>query len=453
MEAVERAGFPVNRGNAVWWGGADVRQETFSGGETGFHADRAGLEAVLGAAAAQAGVAVLSPVTARSANQAPEGWRVRCQPSEGSAFDVRGAWIVDATGRHGLLARSEGRRPDRGTATLALVRRWHHPRGFPADHAGRTLIESYEEGWAWSVPVSDDVRCVAAMVDGGPGRRGEASVAALLERELARTCRIGPGLAGAAPAGEAWACPASLYTASRFGRPGLLLAGDAGSFIDPLSSFGVKKALSSGWLAAIVVHTALADPPMQAVAIDFFDRREAQVYRRYRGLSAEFFESAYAAYGTRYWEQRARAARRAGGTGSEPPAEPARPGRSAPDPLADPDRVGATIPEASVRRAHEAIRARPSLDAAAAASLRAVDRPAIQGHRIVLQEHLASDTCPEGMRWVRNVDLRCLVATAPGHREVPDAWAAYNGASTPVSLPDYLTALATAFAAGFLQHG
>jgi hypothetical protein len=45
-----------------------------------------------------------------------------------------------------------------------------------------------------------------------------------------------------------------------------------------------------------------------------------------------------------------------------------------------------------------------------------------------------------------------LVATAPGHREVPDAWAAYNSASPPVTLPDYLTALATAFAAGFLQH-
>ena len=34
-----------------------------------------------------------------------------------------------------------------------------------------------------------------------------------------------------------------------------LLAGDAGSFIDPLSSAGVKKALASAWLAAVAVST------------------------------------------------------------------------------------------------------------------------------------------------------------------------------------------------------
>ena len=102
-------------------------------------------------------------------------------------------------------------------------------------------------------------------------------MAEILDVELAKTCNIGPTRESAIPDGDAWACPASLYTASRFARPGLLLAGDAGSFIDPLSSFGVKKALSSGWLAGIVIHTSLVDAPMADTAVGFFDRREREV--------------------------------------------------------------------------------------------------------------------------------------------------------------------------------
>jgi hypothetical protein len=85
-------------------------------------------------------------------------------------------------------------------------------------------------------------------------------------------------------------------------------------------------------------------------------------------------------------------------------------------------------------------------------SLRAVERPGIEGHRVVMRPHLASDRLPAGLRYVRDVDLSALVEVAPAHELVPDGWAAYNGIAPPVTLPDYLTALATAFAAGLLEH-
>jgi hypothetical protein len=44
------------------------------------------------------------------------------------------------------------------------------------------------------------------------------------------------------------------------------------------------------------------------------------------------------------------------------------------------------------------------------------------------------------------------VDVAPRHAQVPDGWEAYNTGAAPVSLPDYLAALATAFAAGLLEH-
>jgi len=276
------------------------------------------------------------------------------------------------------------------------------------------------------------------MVDQRHAELPGSSVESMLDAELAKTRHVGPMRDAAMPEGEAWACPASLYTAARFGRPGLLLAGDAGSFIDPLSSFGVKKALTSGWLAGIVVHTALANPPMIDAAVRFFDRHERSVYKSYRRVSAMFFESAATAHGTPYWKTRAEAARVAGG----PPGSEG----------VDPDRVSSDVPEHAVRSAFETIRSRPSLVAKPGGSLRTLVRPGIVGHRIVLQEHLASDAYPEGMRYVRGVDLSRLVEVVPRHTEAPDGWASYNDVAPPVTLPDYLTALATAFAAGFLEH-
>jgi flavin-dependent dehydrogenase len=443
LEAVERACFFANRGNSVWWAAQELRREVFADDQTGFHTDRAGLEAVLATACASAGVTVLEGTTARSAEETPDGWEIHCEAasalgSDRGAFVLRAPWVIDATGRRGLIARTEGRKPDRDTTTLALIARWRRPGGWPADDAHDTLIESYEDGWAWSVPLDPEVRCFTAMVDQRHTDLSGADAGRMLEAELEKTSHVGATRTGAEPEGQAWACPASLYTSTRFGRSGLLLAGDAGSFIDPLSSFGVKKALSSGWLAGVVAHTALVAPTMADTAVEFFDRREAEVYRRYRAASVEFFGSAADAHGTPYWIERAEAARRFLGSG--------------PNQASDPDQLESEVPEAEVRHAFDELRSRPALMAVRGSTVRILERPAIRGERIALQPHVASSTLPEGVRYVRGVDLLHLLDVAPQYDQVPDGWAAYNGVAAPVTLPDYLTALATAFAAGLLEH-
>jgi flavin-dependent dehydrogenase len=76
-----------------------------------------------------------------------------------------------------------------------------------------------------------------------------------------------------------WGADASGYDASRYAGPGFLLVGDAASFIDPLSSFGVKKALASAWVAAVATHTSISRPAMSDDALRFHDRRERAVVR------------------------------------------------------------------------------------------------------------------------------------------------------------------------------
>lgn len=434
LGSVEAAGFHPNGGNTVWWAGDEPRVEPFADGAVGFHAERGELEEVLALAVELNGAHVETGATARSTVEDDDGWRVVCERAAGGTFELRAPWVIDATGRHGLLARTRGRVPDRSTTTLAILRRWRRVGGWPA-HTTHTLLESYRDGWAWSLPLSDEVRCFTVMVDQRSMELQGLAASDALSVELAKASRLFPMLAGADAVEEAWACPASLYTSRSFARPGLLLAGDAGSAIDPLSSYGVKKALSSGWLAAVAAHTALTDPGMAEAACAFHDAREREVYRSYRLLSAAFFEEAAAAYDHAFWEERAEAAHRAGGDAAGNGALPEE-----------------VVTEERVRAAHEVIRVRERLDAVPGRTLRTVRGPGIEGDRIEVTERLASDLVPGGMRFARGVDLIDLVAVAPEHPQVPDVWAAYNARGRPASLPDFLAALATAFAAGFLEH-
>jgi flavin-dependent dehydrogenase len=439
-DAVEAAGFEANLGNTVWWAGRPGRVEAFTAVERGVHVERRRLEDVLVRAAEAAGVRVYEGYAAREAREDAGGWTVACRAADGTALELRAPWIVDATGRRGFLARREGREPDPRTATLALLARFRMRGGWRDAEPGHTLVESWADGWAWSVPLDAEVRCFAAMVD----RQSVASSRdkrAAMRASLEQAPHLGGLAAAADPMGSVWACSASLYGSRRYARPGLLLAGDAGSFIDPLSSFGVKKAISSGWLAGVALHTALVDSPLASVALDFFDRREREVYSAYRRGSATFYREAAEVYGSEHWLRRAEAAREAGVDES-----------AAARYVDSEDSTVADLPEADVRRAYEGIRERARLQAIRGGTLRTFRGPAIDGHRIVLEDQLASDVCPRGARFARGVDLRRLVEEAPRHQDVPEVWAAYNRVAAPVSLPDFLAALAVAFAAGFLEH-
>lgn len=69
-----------------------------------------------------------------------------------------------------------------------------------------------------------------------------------------------------------WALPLSLHTWPLGGAPGLLVCGDAGSFVDPLSGEGIWQALRTGQLAAEYIGAALkAGRPI-----------DADLVRRYR---------------------------------------------------------------------------------------------------------------------------------------------------------------------------
>lgn len=425
LSLMERGGFPRATGNTSWWDGGVERVERF-GNRHGWQVLRADLEAVLVQAAAASGVCVREESRVRWVRvDAPSAPVLGFETAAGACEELIALCVLDASGRAGVLARA-WRRMD-GPRTLAVSAAFRRAGGFTVPDDTHTLVEAHADGWAWSVPVTRDVRHFTVMLDPPPRGAWPRDLTTLYWRELARAGRMGGLLDGAESLGAPWAADASTYTNDVFARGRLALLGDAASFIDPLSSFGVKKALFSGWLGAIVAHTILGDPGRGEMAGSFFKQREHEVYSRYAGEAARYAEEAAARFPTsRFW--RARAA----------------------PPRADPEGEELAADEA-VRACFERMKTRRRLRLSLAPGVRLSAAPAIVGREIALADALV-DAGGRAVQFVEGVSASRLARLASEHEQVGALFESYNRGAPPVALAGLLRALATLEAAGFLRN-
>ena len=317
------------------------------------------------------------------------------------------------------------RRPEPGLKTVALVGLWQSDRPFDVPDVTHTLIESYADGWAWSVPDHAGRRFVAVMVDPRTSalQRGEDSRAVYLA-EIRKTSRFRTLLDGATLAAGPSGWDASMYSSERYVDGTTLLVGDAGSFIDPLSSAGVKKALASGWLAAVAVHTSLVRPSMQRHALSFFNAREAEVYAAFRAQTVRHLSDAAAGHTNPFWTDRADSDAMTDG--------------------AEPDN------RADIATAFERIRQAETLEVRRSERIRIEPKPAVNGTEIVLEDRIVPDDGSAPVRYAYDVDLIALIDLAPSHTQVSDLFAAYQRRAAPVAPPNFLAALSLAVAREWL---
>jgi len=411
-EAVDRGGFLRSRGNTVWWGNTPERVEPFPPDAPGWQVERAPFDDVLLDVARAGGAsierdAIVTAVNLESGEPAVT-WRGR----GGAAHTTRGRWVLDCTGRAGVLARRAGRTAAPGRATFALHGLWEGE-AWDVPDPTHTLVETTAGGWAWSVPVSPNRRHVTAMIE-PPERPGDQeSLARMYHAELAGTMHLARLTRGAMLARPPGALSAAPYVASRFAGPGWALVGDAASFIDPLSSFGVKKALAAAWLAAVVVHTSLTEPALTGPAVALFERREREAFLELSRQAA------------RVWTGEAAAA--------------------ADDPAA-------LFRDSAVQVAFTGLKQATAITLRAAPDVTIVAGPTVRGQRVVLEPHLHCSWRPDGIRYLLDVCLPRVIELAPGVAQVPDLYDRYVRAEGPTDLRAFLGVLSFLVAKGVLVN-
>ena len=424
LDRVDAAGFHANHGNVARWAGA--ARDTRSA-DAGFHVSRDQFDRVLRDGAIAARVRVIDAVVRRVEPGDPS--RVTYATPDGLAA-LHARHVLDCSGRAGIVARRGLRRTGAGYRTLAIAAEWECPE-WPAGEQTQTAIESYPDGWAWSVPLSHTRRQCTVMIEApkrGTREGGSPERLALQSRyadELAKPAALSARLVGARQISAPWACDASIYDSTRAADEGLLLVGDAASFIEPLSSAGVKKALLSAWRAAVVANTCLSNRTLAGAAAELYANRERQVFADCMRRSRAFFAEAAAAYDTPFWIRRAEHA------------------ASADEPGGDGDEISdeALARDTDVRLAFERLRGGEHVRLRPAASLRFEPVASIEGREVVMRDALVMPGLGAPLQFAAGVNLAALARLATGRDEVPALLAAYHSQVGPVPITGLLTGL------------
>ena len=260
LEALVSGGLPLSGMVVTGPTGARIVGD-YGDGLTGRALSRADFDAGLVNAAAQAGA------------QVREGVRV-IEPLfdlQGTGSVVRGA-VLDAGGGRRMRVpalvtiAADGRRSALALATR-LIRHPPHPRRWAAGAYFEDVAELQARG---EMHIRQDHYVGVAPLPGGlanvcyvsASRAGFDAPHELLARVLRHDALLGERFARARRAGAVSVVGPLAVDATAAGMPGLLLAGDAAGFIDPMTGDGMRLALHGGVLAGEVALEMLRDPTL-----------------------------------------------------------------------------------------------------------------------------------------------------------------------------------------------
>lgn len=259
FERVANADFPVKTGLELCGGGRHdfVRRVSLTQGggqgyeQTTFSVERATFDKILlDAAAEEPGVTVLQEARVTGLMFCGErviGVRYAAQGSNQSATAL---FVIDASGRAGVVARALKLR--KSDATLKMAAIFKHYSGLDErNNPGvewDTQIAVQEDGWLWAIPIRKDAISIGAMAPASRLRnsRPEEVFATYLDqtpriRDRIRGTEVSKGLTGEQN---------FEYHSDTLAGSGYFLIGDAGCFTDPVFSVGVFLALTTGRRAA-----------------------------------------------------------------------------------------------------------------------------------------------------------------------------------------------------------
>jgi flavin-dependent dehydrogenase len=269
LERVERTGF-VRKNGAVFLGHDGGRCARFDFGLAeprsefpyAYQVDRASFDALLLDWARDAGVVVRSRAEALTV-RGREGGETASVGSDGTRLGAR--FVVDAAGLDSSSARLRGwsREPlvkDR----VGLFGHFRLPRpaveGLADAVSGDILIVEDPTAWAWFIPLRQGVTSVGFVVLAAEyGELAGASQEERFSSMAARFPEVGSRVAGAERLSPIRGARSYGRSARLLSEDGLVLAGDAAGFLDPVFSSGICLALDGAENLAGALGRALAD--------------------------------------------------------------------------------------------------------------------------------------------------------------------------------------------------
>ncbi len=220
---------------------------------------------------------------------------VIAEDASGTRREYRAPITIDASGRDALaIARGKWRVRDPYLNKIAI---WTYYRGAKRDpgldEGATTVAFVPEKGWFWYIPLPDDIVSVGVVAEAAylysDGRDPEA----IFHREVKKNPWIEEHLAPGERVEPFRQTGEYSYRSQWCAEDGLILAGDAFAFLDPVFSSGVFLALRSGELAADYAHEALLAGDTSAARFTAYGEEMCKGIEAMRKLVYAFYNHAF----------------------------------------------------------------------------------------------------------------------------------------------------------------
>lgn len=218
---------------------------------------------------------------------------VQVRTPTGEVEEWRAPMTLDASGRDALAATRNAWR--RGDPRLNKVAVWTYYEGSTRDTGideGQTTVAYIpNKGWFWHIPMHADRVSVGVVAEGKYlTRDGIKDPRAIFEREIPENRWIADRLSTGRCLGEYWLTAEYTFRSQYSAADGLVLAGDAYGFLDPVFSSGMMLALKSGVAAGDAIHAALQQGDFRAERFTGYSRMMHEGIENMRKLVYAFYD-------------------------------------------------------------------------------------------------------------------------------------------------------------------
>jgi flavin-dependent dehydrogenase len=217
---------------------------------------------------------------------------VQAVSGEAGRLRVRARAMIDASGRGGLLSRKFDLRIDE--PRLANVGVFSHYSGVPRQAGRRAgdirIVSRADLGWFWLIPISGELMSVGVVLPRDQFQaRATMDHEALLDGAIAETPAVAALLSAARREWPVRVEKDFSFSSRAYAGDRWLLAGDAGSFLDPVFSTGVAIALESGVEAGQAVDAGLRAGDLSSRRFRRFSSRQRRRYLSFRRFVLGFY--------------------------------------------------------------------------------------------------------------------------------------------------------------------
>ncbi len=220
---------------------------------------------------------------------------VRVDRADGSTADVSSSVVIDASGRNSFAIKKfawSERDPK-----LKKVVIWTYYEGAlrdkGIDEAATTVAYIPEKGWFWYIPLPDNKVSVGVVAEKDYLYADTRDPGEIFEREIKKNPWIQKHLACGTRCAPYSVTADFSYRAKHCATDGLVLTGDAFSFLDPVFSSGLFLAFWGGEKAAIAVDEAIASGNVGSQQFENYSRQVRSGLEAMRKLVYAFYDEGF----------------------------------------------------------------------------------------------------------------------------------------------------------------